>query len=158
MPAILARAAALARIDPSPPHRTPSPWRLAVATVVALGASLGADAALVAIGEALFPGTRGYGHFQFSDYGELTVIGVLIACAGWPVVVRVSSAPRWLFARLAVLVTLFLWLPDLYILHLGQPPKAVAVLMTMHLAIALVTYHALVRIAPARRAGPTREA
>ena len=68
----------------------------------------------------------------------------------WPVVTRVSSAPRWLFLRLAVLVTVVLWLPDLYILHQGQPPSAVAVLMLMHLAIAQVTYNLLVRLAPVR--------
>jgi hypothetical protein len=45
------------------------------------------------------------------------------------------------------LVTLFLWLPDIYILHAGQPASAVAVLMVMHLAIALVTYSCLVHIA-----------
>jgi hypothetical protein len=72
---------------------------------------------------------------------------VLIACAAWPVVTRVSSAPRWLFFRLAIAVTLVLWLPDLYILHLGQPVQAVAVLMVMHLAIAVVTYNCLVHIA-----------
>jgi hypothetical protein len=43
-----------------------------------------------------------------------------------------------------------LFLPDLYILKQGQPAKAVAVLMVMHLAIALVTYNALVRLAPVR--------
>jgi hypothetical protein len=65
---------------------------------------------------------------------------------------RISSAPRWLFFRLAVLVTLLLWLPDLYLLDLGQPGRAVAVLMVMHLAIALVTYNSLVHIAKGRPA------
>jgi hypothetical protein len=46
-------------------------------------------------------------HFQFSDYGKLTVIGVIIACAGWPVVTRVSSQPRWLFLRLAIAVVTY---------------------------------------------------
>jgi hypothetical protein len=73
------------------------------------------------------------------------------ACLAWPVVTRISSAPRWLFFRLAVLVTLVLWLPDLYLLDLGQPGRAVAVLMVMHLSIALVTYYSLVSIA---RVGP----
>jgi hypothetical protein len=68
------------------------------------------------------------------------------------VVARLSSAPRWLFFRLAILVTLVLWLPDLYILYKGQPSEAVAVLMVMHVAIALVTYNLLVRAAPARPA------
>jgi len=44
-----------------------------------------------------------------------------------------------------------LLLPDVYLLKQGQPAKAVAVLMCMHLAIALVTYNALVRLAPIRR-------
>jgi hypothetical protein len=82
----------------------------------------------------------------------LTVIGVIIASVAWPVVARLSSAPRWLFFRMAILVTLFLWLPDLYILHQGQSGQAVAVLMVMHLAIALVTYNLLVHVAPVRPA------
>ena len=49
------------------------------------------------------------------------------------------------------MVTAVLWLPDLYILDKGQPLRAVLVLMVMHLAIGLVTYNALVRLAaPAR--------
>ena len=89
-------------------------------------------------------------HFQFHDYAKLTVIGVVIACAAWPVVARITSAPRWLFFRLAVLVTLVLFLPDLYIWHQGQPVQAVLVLMSMHVAIALVTYNLLVHVAPVR--------
>ncbi len=121
-----------------------------LATIVSLVGSLAADAAIVAIGEAAFPSTKGYAHFQFSDYSKLTIIGVIIACAAWPVVTRISSAPRWLFFRLAILVTAVLLLPDLYILHNGQPAKAVFVLMMMHLAIAVVTYNALVHLAPIR--------
>jgi hypothetical protein len=108
----------------------------------------------VVIGQALFPSTKGYAHFQFADYSKLTVVGVVIACLAWPVVTRISSEPRWLFARMAVAVTLVLWLPDVYILLQGQPSKAVAVLFAMHLAIALVTYHALVQIARTRPLAP----
>ncbi len=135
-------------------------WRVALATILSVALSLAADAALVAIGTRVFPMTKGYVHFQFHDYAKLTVIGVLIACAAWPVVARVSSAPRWLFFRLAIVVTLVLWLPDLYIWHQGQSAQAVLVLMAMHLAIALVTYNLLVRLAPIRaprRAGSTPE-
>ena len=102
------------------------------------------------IGEGIFPSTKGYPHFQFSDYAKLTVIGVIMACIAWPVVVRLSSAPRWLFVRLAVLVTFVLWAPDAWILYQGQPARAVAVLFVMHLAIALVTYNLLVHVAPPR--------
>ena len=83
----------------------------------------------------------------FLTTAKLTVIGVVIACVAWPVVTRISSAPRWLFLRMAIAVTLVLWLPDIYILVRGAPGRAVAVLMVMHLAIALVTYNALVHIA-----------
>jgi len=144
----LDRCLRLVRVDFSPTHRQPSISRLVVATALSIAGSLLADAALVAIGTTVFPTTKGYVHFQFHDYARLTVIGVLIACAAWPVVTRISSSPRWLFFRLAVVVTVVLLLPDLYILYMGQPAKAVAVLMAMHLAIALVTYNALVHIAP----------
>jgi hypothetical protein len=155
---MLNQAASLVHLDFSPQHRQPPGWRVLLATVAAIAGSLAADAILVVIGQAVFPATRGYAHFQFSDYAKLTVIGVIIASAAWPVVTRVTSAPRWLFFRLAVLVTLFLWLPDLYILYRGQPADAVAVLMVMHLAIALVTYNSLVHIAPVRPARPRRTA
>jgi hypothetical protein len=140
----------LLRVDFAPEHRQPSALSVVAATVAAIAGSLAADALLVVIGQAVFPSTRGYAHFQFSDYGKLTVAGVIIACLAWPVVTRISSAPRWLFAWMAVAVTLVLWLPDVYILAGGAPLKAVAVLFAMHLAIALVTYHCLVRIARTR--------
>ncbi len=148
LPPSLGRVLSLFRVDFAPAHRQPSAARVVAASVVSVAGSLAADALLVVIGTAIFPTTKGYVHFQFSDYAKLTVIGVVIACVAWPIVTRISSSPRWLFRWMAVLVTLVLWLPDLYILVKGQPPKAVAVLMVMHLAIALVTYNSLVRIAP----------
>jgi hypothetical protein len=138
------------RIDFAPAHRQPSAVGVLVATVASIAGSLAADAALVVIGQAAFPSTKGYVHFQFADYAKLTVIGVVIACVAWPVVTRISSDPRWLFLRMAVAVTVVLWLPDVYILVLGQPTKAVAVLFAMHLAIAVVTYNCLVHLAGTR--------
>jgi Family of unknown function (DUF6069) len=145
---MLNQLATIARIDLRPRHAQPRISRVALATLAAAAGSLAADALLVATGQAVFPGTRGYAHFQFHDYAKLTVIGVIIACAAWPAVTRISSHPRWLFFRLAILVTLVLWLPDAYILYRGQPADAVAILFLMHLAIALVTYNMLVRLAP----------
>ena len=148
----LDQAAALARLDFAPKHRQPSTIRVVMATVASVAGSLLADAILVVLGVALFPSTKGYVHFQFSDYGKLTVIGVVIACIAWPIVTRVCAAPRWLFFRLAILVTLVLLLPDFYILYKGQPGDAVGVLMVMHLAIGVVTYNLLVHLAPIRDA------
>jgi len=138
------------RVDFAPAHRQPSALSVVVATIASIAGSLAADALLVVIGQAVFPSTKGYAHFQFADYSKLTVIGVIIACLAWPVVTRISSAPRFLFLCMAVAVTLVLWLPDVYILALGQPPKAVAFLFVMHLAIAVVTYNCLVHHAKTR--------
>jgi Family of unknown function (DUF6069) len=153
-PDVTDRLLALARLDRHPDHRPPRAGLVVVATALAIALSLLADAALVALGTHVFPTTRGYVHFAFRDYARLTVIGIVIAGAAWPLVARVTSAPRWLFSRLAVLVTAVLLLPDLYILAQGQPPRAVAVLMSMHLAIALITYTVLVRLAPVRGRPP----
>src|SRR5580704_3389053 len=149
-PDVTERLLAWVRIDFSPPHRPPAWWRVAMATVLSIVGSLVADAVLVAIGTHVFPATKGYVHFGFADYANLTVIGVLIAGIAWPVVVRMSSDPRWLFFRLAVVVTLVLFLPDVYIWLQGQSAQAVAVPMAMHVAIALITYNLLVHLAPAR--------
>lgn len=146
-PTIVDRSLRILRVDFSPSHRQPSPVRVALATLLSIAGSLVADALLVAIGISIFPATKGYVHFHFSDYAKLTVIGVIIACLAWPIVTRVTSSPRWLFFRLAILVTLVLFLPDLWLLSRGQPKDAVAVLLCMHLAIALVTYNVLVHVA-----------
>ncbi len=51
------------------------------------------------------------------------------------IVVLISTEPRWLFFRLAVVVTPVRLLPDLDHLHQGQPFKSVAFLMLMHVSI-----------------------
>src|SRR5665213_3911172 len=100
--------------------RLQPPWSLvALATVVSLVGSIVADALLVAIGTRVFPSTKGYGHFHFSDYSKLTIIGVLIACVGWPIVTRITSTPRWLFLRAALAITVVLLLPDAFIWYQG---------------------------------------
>jgi hypothetical protein len=148
---MLARASSLVNVDFAPRHTQPASSRVVVATVLSIVGSLVVDALLVVIGEAIFPSTKGYVHFRFSDYSKLTIIGVIIACVAWPVVTRISSKPRWLFFRMAIAVTVVLLLPDLAILQQGQSGKAVAILVLMHLAIALITYNVLVHLAPTGR-------
>lgn len=148
-PTLVARTRELARLD-FPTGSTPSGPSLALASAVAIIGSLLADAVVVFVGRRIFPSTSGYQHYHFGDYATLTVIGVIIACVAWPVVTRLTSHTRWMFSRMAVLVTLVLLLPDVALLIRGDSAEAVAVLVAMHLAIAVVTYHALVRLAPAR--------
>ncbi|MGC8626370.1 MAG: hypothetical protein ACP5VR_02250 [Acidimicrobiales bacterium] len=150
-PPVVRRSLEYARFDTDPPHTQPSAPRLVAATAASVALSLVVDYALVRVGTRMFPSTAGYVHFRFGDYASLTVIGVLAACAGWPIVTRLSAAPRWLFLRLAVIVSLVLLLPDAWLLYLGQAAKAVAVLAAMHIAIAVVTYNTLVRVAPVGR-------
>jgi hypothetical protein len=147
---VMDRAMELARVDLSPRHRGPRAVAVVAATVASLVLCLLADWLLARAGVAVFPATKGYVHFRFSDYSKLTIIGVIIACAAWPVVARVTSDPRWVFFRLAILVTIVLLLPDLYVWVKGQPAHAVLFLVLMHLAIAVITYNLLVRVAPVR--------
>lgn len=132
-------------------RRQPGVAAILLATIVSLVGSLLADYLLVKLGTHVFPSTLGYTHFRFSDYSKLTIIGVLIACAAWPVATRLTSTPREFFFRAAIVITIVLFLPDLYIWHGGSPLKAVFVLVWLHVAIAIVTYNALVHLAPVPR-------
>lgn len=147
----------LVHLDFEPRHQQPSGGRVVLATIAAIIGSLLADVLIVAATETLIPSTKTYAHFQLANYAELTIIGVIIACIAWPITTRITSQPRWMFFWMAVAVTLVLWLPDVYLLVSGQQPTAVAALFVMHLAIALVAYNALVRLAPIRvpRRAPT---
>ncbi len=145
-----------AHLDLEPADGPPSAKRMVAVTSLVVVAALGVDVALAHLATGLWHQLRDYGHFQFGDYGTLTVLGVVPACVAWPVVVRVTSRPRRFFVRLAVAVTLLLWLPDLWLLVLSHDPvRAVGTLMAMHLAVALIAYNGLVRLAPPRRRAGT---
>lgn len=123
-----------------------------MATVVAIGVSIAACAALAAIGIALFPATADYEHYQFADYAKLTIIGVIGASIGWPLTTLVTTRAARLYLWLAIIVTVVSFAPDLWILRGGQPASAVADLAVMHVAVAVVTYLSMVFIAPQRPA------
>jgi hypothetical protein len=146
-PSLIERTLARCRIDRKPSSEQPSEGRFFVVAVLAMLGSLAADAVIVAIAGHLDHSIKNYPHFRFGDYGTLTVVGVFCACVAWTVVRHVSSSPRWVFFRLAVLVTVVLWIPDLYLFTKHEPAAAVTALMIMHLAVALVTYNLLVRCA-----------
>jgi len=135
------------RVDMRPSKEPPSGERLFVVTLLAVMCSVGANALIVTLTKHFDPALRDYAHFRLDDYGTLTVAGVLAAGVAWFIVLRVSSTPRWLLLRLAMLVTAVLWLPDAYLFAKREPTAAVVVLMIMHGAVALVTYNLLVRFA-----------
>ncbi len=139
----------LTRADATTGHVPPSRRAVSVAGVVALVGSLALDALLVLAGTTLFPSIRHFSHFAWWDYGSLTTLGVIMATLAWPYTVRVASSPRAFFLRLAVVASLVLFLPDLWLLLVSHAPgRAVAVLVAMHLGVAVVTYNCLVHLAP----------
>ncbi len=152
-PAWLERARRRARLDLRP-RPAPSNARWVLATALSVALSLSLDMVAVHVARAEFPGTRHFSQFRFDDYGTLTVAGALAGAAGWASVVRLSSAARWLFLRLAVVATFVLWIPDVWILVQGATAKGVATLAVMHLLVVLVTYNVSVHLAPAGAPAP----
>jgi hypothetical protein len=110
-----------------------------------------ADIVLAAIGQAAFTVPASFDKFSFASYSLLTVAGIAGATATWGAVTRLSSRPRWLLTRLAALVSALFLIPDFLLLGTpANPAGPVLILMLMHLAIAVITYTALIRIAPVR--------
>jgi hypothetical protein len=129
-----------------PTHR-----RVVAAGLAAAAVSLAADLMLATIGQAAFTVPASFGKFAFGTYALLTVLGVAGAAATWAAVARLSSRPKWLLTRLAALVTALFLIPDFLLLGTpGNPAGPVAMLMLMHLAIAVITYAALTELAPVR--------
>jgi hypothetical protein len=138
-----------------PPAQTvpPAYRRVVVAGLAAAAVSLAVDLMLATIGRAAFTVPASFGKFAFGTYALLTVLGVAGAAATWAAVARLSSRPKWLLTRLAALVTALFLIPDFLLLGTrGNPAGPVAILMLMHLAIAVITYTALTRLAPVRGA------
>ena len=136
-------------------HATPPACRrVAAAGLAATVASLAADIVLVTAGQAAFTIPASFGKFSFGTYALLTVGGIAGATITWGVVTRLSSKPKWLLTRLAALVTALFLIPDFLLLGTaGNPAGPVIILMLMHLAIAAITYAALITLAPVRN-GP----
>jgi hypothetical protein len=126
----------------------PAASRWALATIAAVAVSLLACFALASAAILLFPQLSTYEHFQFGDYSKLTVLGVVAACVGWPVVAWFSSNGRRLYLWLGVLATVVSLAPDVWILHQGQPLIGVVTLAVMHVALGVATVAAILLLAP----------
>jgi hypothetical protein len=147
---LIERIRHLKMVDPAVNDGPPSTTRVLTASVLSVFASVLADAVLVKIVTSQNHAIRDFSHFRFADYASLTVIGVVLACVAWVFVVRATREPRRLFFRLAIVVMLGLWIPDLLLFIKHENSEAVATLMAMHLVIAIITYNLLVHIASPR--------
>ncbi|MDQ2724613.1 MAG: hypothetical protein M3Y36_03870 [Actinomycetota bacterium] len=157
IPPALGRAQELTRIDLEPLRPPPSSRRIILAGVLSIVGSLIADALLVAAGKAILNPGAPFDKFNFASYATLTVIGVMGATVGWALLVRMTSQPRWFVIRAAVVVTVVLLIPDFAILP-HDPTGPVVVLMTQHVAIAIITTALLLAVAPAGRGRSTPRA
>lgn len=138
------------RLDLPGGSAQPAWWRWVIGTIVAVIASLLVCFLLAKGVSAADPSLNGYAHFQFSDYSRLTIVGVVAACIGWPIATLLSSAARRIYLWAAIVVVVVSLAPDAWILHLGQPTAGVVTLVAMHVGLGLVTYPAMVFIAPQR--------
>jgi hypothetical protein len=136
------------RIDLRAPKTAPSNVRTALCGVVAALLSLGVNALLVKLGETWESSLHHFSHFRFVEYSILTVVGVAVASVAWSVTNRSTQSPRWLFFRMAIVVVVLAWIPDLWLLARHEPVRGVAILALMHVAVALLTYNILVYGAP----------
>lgn len=126
----------------------PTGPRVATVTTLSALASIVVNAALVWLATAFDPALRHYSHFRLSDYGTLTVVGVAAAGAAWFFATRYLATPRPTFFRVAIIATLVLWLPDVWLFVKHEPTRAVVFLVLMHAAVAVITYNFLVFGAP----------
>ncbi len=148
---IAQRTSRFTRTGPAPHAVPPALRRVAAAGLAAAAVSLAADLVLVAVGRAAVTVPASFGKFAFGTYALLTVLGVAEATGAWAMVTRLSSRPKWLLTRLAALVTALFLIPDFLLLGTpGNPAGPVVILMLMHLAIAAITYVAVLTIAPVR--------
>jgi len=129
----------------------PARRRVLAAGLAAAAVSLAADVVLATIGQAAFTVPASFGKFGFGTYALPTMAGVAGATATWAAVTRLSSRPNWLLTRLAALVTAMFLIPDFLLVGTpGNPTGPVTILMLMRLATALITYTALIKVAPVR--------
>src|ERR1035438_5709952 len=126
----------------------PSARRVTLVTMLSALASLVVNAALVWLATAFDPPLQHYSHFRLSDYGTLTIVGVAGAGVAWYLAARILTTPRRTFFRVAVVVMVVLWVPDVWLLIKHEPTRAVVFLVIMHAAVALITYNFLVHAAP----------
>jgi hypothetical protein len=126
----------------------PTGARVATITAIAAFASIAVNAALVWLATAFDPPLTHFSHFRLSDYGTLTAVGVVAAGTAWYLATRYLAAPRHTFFRVALIASLVLWLPDVWLLLQHEPTRAVVFLVIMHASVALITYNFLVFGAP----------
>ena len=126
--------------------------RAALATAVALIIAIPVDLAIEAFVRQAFSVSSDFPPFQGS-VGPYTAGGIVLAGVVYVVLPRVVHDADRVYVRIAIVVLVLSWIPDVALLFINEPGAsvpAVASLMVMHAVAAAIVVTSLVRIAGAR--------
>ena len=126
--------------------------RIALATAIALVLAVPLDLAIEAIVRQAFAVSPEFEPFQ-GTVAPYTAGAVILAGATFAVVRRFARDAGRTYVRLALLVLVLSWIPDVALLAIHDPGAtvpAVASLMLMHAVTALICVTLLVRLSRAR--------
>jgi Family of unknown function (DUF6069) len=135
----------------------------ATASAIATAAVAGIVACLIIATIAHAVGAPGdFSPLKFPSYTFLVLLGVIAGAVGWNIVLRLSTDPQRLLARLVPAVLVVSFVPDVLIgvskSMTGTTWGAVFALMVMHVAVAAVAVGSYRFFLPAAGAGGARPA
>ena len=127
--------------------------RIVLATAIALVLSVSADLGIEAFARQAFAVSPDFEPFQ-GTVAPYTAAGVVLAGLAFAVLRQFARDAARVYVRVAVVVLVLSWIPDVALLLINEPGAtvpAVASLMVMHTVAAAIVVTLLVRIAaPAR--------
>jgi hypothetical protein len=128
--------------------------RIALATAIALIIAVPLDLAIEAFARQAFSVSPDFPPFQGS-VAPYSAGGIILAGVVYAVLRRVVPDSDRVYVRIAIVVLVLSWIPDVALLFINEPGAtvpAVASLMVMHAVAAAVVVTLLVRIAGRARA------
>ena len=128
--------------------------RIVLATAIALVIAVPVDLAIEAFARQAFAVSPDFEPFQ-GTVAPYTAGGVILAGATFAVVRRFFRDATGVYVRLAIVVLVLSWIPDVALLFINEPGAtvpAVASLMVMHASAAAIVVSSLVKIAGSARA------
>ena len=128
--------------------------RIVLATAIALVIAVPVDLAIEAFARQAFAVSPEFEPFQ-GTVAPYTAGGVVLAGVSFAVLQRFVRDVTRVYVRLAIVVLVLSWIPDLALLFINEPGAtlpAVASLMVMHAVAAAIVVTLLVRIAGPRQA------
>jgi hypothetical protein len=128
--------------------------RIVLATAIALIVAVPLELAIEAFARQTFAVSTDFPPFQGS-VGPYTAAGIVLAGVVYAVLRRVVHDADRVYVRIAIVVLVLSWIPDVALLFINEPGAtvlAVASLMVMHAVAAAIVVTSLVKIAGRARA------